>query len=216
MRLISQWDPRLLGCPLFCCFGWFLSVCFRWLSSFAWLCAFVGSCLFCDLSVSPFALGLSVVLLVAVSPLPLGCSRVASWPNQASAVLVPPSGYLVASCDRLVALPVAWSVVVLCYVAPWQQRPLALCGVTGLPSTPWDICCCELCAPSLRRLQLFSAANMFFFCLTAFSASNTRFFTSCIFSASWLIFFTSSFFHVSNQNLKIVCERTNQKYVCKM
>ena len=26
------------------------------------------------------------------------------------------------------------------------------------------------------RLQLFSAANMHFFCLTAFSASNTRFF----------------------------------------
>ena len=52
MRLISQWDPRLLGCPLFCCFGWFLSVFFRWLSSFAWLCAFVGSCLFSGLSVS--------------------------------------------------------------------------------------------------------------------------------------------------------------------
>jgi hypothetical protein len=39
-----------------------------------------------------------------------------------------------------------------------------------------------------NRLQLFSAANVYFLCLTAFSASNTRFFTSCIFPASWLIF----------------------------
>ena len=71
-RLIVAVHPRPLGCPLFCCFGWILSVFFRWLSPFAWLCAFVGSCLFCGLSVSPpFALGLSVVLLVvcvAVSP----------------------------------------------------------------------------------------------------------------------------------------------------
>ena len=43
------------------------------------------------------------------------------------------------------------------------------------------------------RLQFFSAANMYFFCLTAFSASNTCFFASCIFSASWLVLFTSSF-----------------------
>ena len=121
-RLIVAVHPRPLGCPLFCCFGWILSVFFRWLSPFAWLCAFVGSCLFCGLSVSPpFALGLSVVLLVVwcgcLPPFPLGCSRVASWPNQASAGLVPPSGYLVASCDGLVALPVAWSVVVLCFLA---------------------------------------------------------------------------------------------------
>ena len=145
-RLIVAVHPRPLGCPLFCCFGWFLSVFFRWLSPFAWLCAFVGS------SVAslflPFALGLSVVLLVVcvtVSPLPLGCSRVASWPNQASAVLVPPSRYLVASCDGLVALPVAWSVVLLCFLASCCSTAVMAFGpVWGnwFTSTSWGICCC--------------------------------------------------------------------------
>ena len=121
-RLIVAVHPRPLGCFLFCCFGWFLSVCFRWLSPFACMCAFVGSCLFCGLSVSPPPLhwGSRLCCLCCVwlsPPFPLGCSRVASWPNHASAVLVPPSGYLVASCDGLVALPVSWSVVVLCFLA---------------------------------------------------------------------------------------------------
>ena len=63
-----------------------------------------------------WALGCAASSVCGCLPLPLGCSRVASWPNQASAVLVSP-WYLVASCDGLVALPVAWSVVVLCFLA---------------------------------------------------------------------------------------------------
>ena len=47
-------------------------------------------------------------------------------------------------------LGVLWCSASSLHVAPRQQRPLALCGVTGLPSTPWGICCCGLCAPSLR------------------------------------------------------------------
>ena len=120
-RLIVAVHPRPLGCPLFCCFGWFLSVfsvvvsfclvvCLCWLVSLLWPLCFSPLC--------TGALGCAACgVCGCLPPFPLGCSRVASWPNQASAVLVPPSGYLVASCDGLVALPVAWSVVVLCFLA---------------------------------------------------------------------------------------------------
>ena len=68
---------------------------------------------------SPFALELSVVLLVvcvAVSPSP---SVVPGWrPGPIKLLLYwYLLWYLVASCDGLVVLPVAWSVVVLCFLA---------------------------------------------------------------------------------------------------
>ena len=48
-------------------------------------------------------------------------------------MLVPPSGYLVASCDGLVALPSCWgcggALSSSLHFVSWQQRPLALCGV---------------------------------------------------------------------------------------
>ena len=102
--------PRPLGSFLF---GFLLGsfcVCLRCLSFFACLFAFAlhVSSLW-PLCASPFALGLSVVRLVvfvvASLPPPLGCFRVASWPSNFLVLLVPPSGYLVASCDGLVALP---------------------------------------------------------------------------------------------------------------
>ena len=53
--------------------------------------------------------------------------------------LVPPSGYLVAFCDGLVALPYCWGCCCALssslHFVSWQQRPLALCGVC-FPSTP--------------------------------------------------------------------------------
>ena len=54
-----------------------------------------------------FALGPSVVCLWFCGrlPPPLGCFRVAPWPSKFLVLLVPPSGYLVAYCDGLVALP---------------------------------------------------------------------------------------------------------------
>jgi hypothetical protein len=80
---------------------------------FVFLCLLVCLCSARVFSVAsvclPFALGLSVVRLVvfvvASLPPPLGCFRVASWPSNFLVLLVPPSGYLVASCDGLVALP---------------------------------------------------------------------------------------------------------------
>ena len=149
-RLIVAVHPRPLGCPLFCCFGWFLSVFFRWLSPFAWLCAFVGSCLFCGLSVSPpFALGLSVVLLVVcVAVSPPSPSVVPGWrPGPFKLLLywsLPLGIWLLLATAWLpyLLLGVLWCSASSLHVAPRQQRPLALCGVTGLPSTPWGICCC--------------------------------------------------------------------------
>ena len=98
----------VVSCSAFC-LGPFC-VCLRCLSFFACLFAFAlyVSSLW-PLCASPFALGLSVVRLVvfvvASLPPPLGCFRVASWPSNFLVLLVPPSGYLVASCDGLVALP---------------------------------------------------------------------------------------------------------------
>ena len=48
--------------------------------------------------------------------------------------------------------------------------------------------------PFVLRLQLFSAANMYFFCLTAFSASNTRFFHLMYFFRIVADFFHLKFF----------------------
>ena len=39
-------------------------------------------------------------------------------------------------------LGVLWCFASSLHCALWQQRPLALCGVVDLPSTPWGICCC--------------------------------------------------------------------------
>ena len=65
------------------------------------------------------------------------------------------------------------------------------------------------------RLQLFSAANIYFFCLTAFSASNTRFF-----HLKYFFRMMAGFFH-----LKFSCPRKCafqnltdgfQNYVCRI
>ena len=80
---------------------------------FVLLCLLVCLCSVRVFSVAsvclPLCIGLSVVRLVvfvvASLPPPLGCFRVASWPSNFLVLLVPPSGYLVASCDGLVALP---------------------------------------------------------------------------------------------------------------
>ena len=113
-RLIVAAHPRPLGCPLFCCF---FGGCLLLLGCVP-LLARVSSVASLFLPLCTGALGCAACgVCGCLPPFPLGCSRVASWPNQASAGLVPPSGYLVASCDGLVALPVAWSAVVLCFLA---------------------------------------------------------------------------------------------------
>ena len=99
-----------LGCSLFGPLLGSVFVCLRCLF-FVCLCASalpVSS--LCFLFASPFALGLFVVCLwfcVCFPPSPLGCFRVAPWPSKSLVLLVPPSGYLVATCDGLVALPIA-------------------------------------------------------------------------------------------------------------
>ena len=91
----------------------------------------------------PFALGLSVVLLVvceAVSPLP---SVVPGWcPGPIKLLLdwsLPLGIWLLLATAWLpyLLLGVLWCSAFSLHVAPRQQRPLALCGVTGLTSTPW-------------------------------------------------------------------------------
>ena len=63
-------------------------------------------------------------------PFPL---RLVPWRPGPVFTLVPPSGYLVAFCDGLVALLYCWecgcALSSLLHVVSWQQRPLALCGV---------------------------------------------------------------------------------------
>ena len=54
------------------------------------------------------------------------------WRPGPVSTLVPPSGYLVAFCDGLVALPYCWgcscALSSSLHFVSWQQRPLALCG----------------------------------------------------------------------------------------
>ena len=54
------------------------------------------------------------------------------WRPSPVSTLVPPSGYLVAFCDGLVALPYCWgcscALSSSLHFVSWQQRPLALCG----------------------------------------------------------------------------------------
>ena len=137
-------------------------VCLRCLSFRACVCV---SALHVS-SLCSVCLPLSVCGFVAASlPPPLGCFRVAPWPSKFLVLLVPPSGYLVASCDGLVALPIAWSVVVHCFLAG-----------------------CSFC---LQQICIFSASRLFLsqndiFCTSSFfSASSLRFFsTSSFFTAS--------------------------------
>ena len=92
---------------------------------------------------APFCgwLGLFVsVLCLAVvgsPPLPVAASLPPAvgplWRPGPVSTLVPPSGYLVAFCDGLVALPHCWGCCCALssslHFVSWQQRPLALCGV---------------------------------------------------------------------------------------
>ena len=88
---------------------------------------------------------LSVVCLAVVGspPLPVVASLPPAvgplWRPGPVLTLVPPSGYLVAFCDGLVALPYCWGCCCALssslHFVSWQQRPLALCGVC-FPSTP--------------------------------------------------------------------------------
>ena len=118
------------------------SLCFSALSPFACCVPLLARVSSVPLCFSPLHKGSRLCCLwcVWLSPPSLGCSRVVSWPNQAPAVLIPPSGYLIASCDGLVASPVAWSVVVLCFLASCCSTAAKAFGPvrgTGLPSTPW-------------------------------------------------------------------------------
>ena len=71
-------------------------------------------------------------------------------------VLVPPSGYLVASCDGPVALMlgVLWCFVSSLHLASWQQRHLALCGVLCYPLHHGACVVVVLCTPALRYSSL--------------------------------------------------------------
>ena len=100
------------------------------------LCCFVRFCLCCLglLRIGSFPPG-SVPPLVLPAPSvgPLGPSGPVSF------LLVPPSGYLVVSCDGPVVMPVVWSVVtarLLSSLFLMATKASALCG--ALPSTP---CC---------------------------------------------------------------------------
>ena len=138
-----------LGCSLFGPLLGSAFVCLCCLSFRACLCAsalHVSS--LCFLFASPFVLGLFVVWLWSCGcfpPSPLGCIRVAPWPSKFLVLLVPPSGYLVASATAwlpCLLLGVLWCIASSLHFVSWQQRPLALCGVIDQPSTPWGICCC--------------------------------------------------------------------------
>ena len=92
---------------------------------------------------APFCgwLGLFVsVLCLAVvgsPPLPVVASLPPAvgplWRPGPDSTLVPPSGYLVAFCDGLVALPYCWgcgcALSSSLHFVSWQQRPLALWGL---------------------------------------------------------------------------------------
>ena len=111
----------------FCCVG--VSACavvgvFPWSScSLLWVvgppfvCRLFGCCRLPSLPVV-------VSLPPAVGPL---------WRPGPVFTLVPPSGYLVAFCDGLVALPHCWGCCCALssslHFVSWQPRPLALCGV---------------------------------------------------------------------------------------
>ena len=83
---------------------------------------------------------LPVLSLFSPFPSPLGCLLVFSGP--VILLLVPPSGYLVVSCNGPVVIPLAWLVVAdwllssLCFMA---TKASALC--VALPSTPCGGCC---------------------------------------------------------------------------
>ena len=88
-----------------------------------------GSSVLCCFIVG-FACVFCCCFLLGLFPPSFGWSLVVSW---SSSVLVPPSGYLVASCDGPVALlyylACCGALFSLLHLASWQQRRLALCGV---------------------------------------------------------------------------------------
>ena len=94
------------------------------------------------------------------------------------------------------------------------------CGLNSSEAAQAPTSSSALLGLQQKGLQLFSAANMYFFCLTAFSASNTCFSPHVFFSASWLVFFTSSFswFPEKCGRLfkiwQIVCEGTRIIWSC--
>ena len=128
-----------------------LGLVFRFLSCVApcwWCfrCVGVSACAFAGVFPWPSCAFLWVVGSLCACPL-FGCCRLPPLPVVASlppavgplwrpgpvSTLVPPSGYLVAFCDGLVALPYCWgcgcALSSSLHFVSWQQRPLALCGV---------------------------------------------------------------------------------------
>ena len=142
-RLIVAVHPRPLGCPLFCCFGgsslcvfgvvsFCLVVCLCWLVSLLWPLCF-----------SPFALGLSVVLLVvcvAVSPLPprLFPGGVLA---QSSFCCIGPSlwvsGCFLRRPGCLICRLECCGALLPRFMFLHGSKGLWPCVGTGLPSTPW-------------------------------------------------------------------------------
>ena len=89
------------------------------------------------------SLCLSFVWLLS-APSPAGCCFPSPavgplWRPGPVSTLVPPSGYLVAFCDGLVALPYCWGVVVLCrphFILSYGSKGLCSCVGFVLPSIP--------------------------------------------------------------------------------
>ena len=112
------------------------------------------------LCASPFALGLSVVrLLVVCGCLPppprlLPCGVLAQFFGFTGPSLWVSGCFLRRPGCLAFMLGVLWYFASSLHFAPWQQRPLALCGVFDSPSTPWGICGCgALC--SLTEVFIF-------------------------------------------------------------
>ena len=133
------------------CVGCVWIVCFP--VGVLWCCGFVlafgGCCFFLSLLLCAFLLvffgvasdwlAFSWLRPPLVLPTPSVGPLAPSGP--VSVLLVPPSGYLVVSCDGPVVMPVVWSVVTarLSSLLLMATKASALCG--ALPSTPCCGCC---------------------------------------------------------------------------
>ena len=113
-----------------------------WVVFFCWcFCLRFCGCLLFGLCVPPLVLWsfLGCCFLMCCGRLPSPLTLFSLSPSVVPfrrpgpvTVLVPPSRYLVASCDGPVALPNAWGVVVLCFLASsccMAAKAFGLCGV---------------------------------------------------------------------------------------
>ena len=122
----------VVSCSAFCLspFVCVSVVCSSLLACLPLLC----TCLLCGLCVLP-PLHLDSLLCglwYLWSPPSLGCFRVASWPSNFLFYWSLPLGIWLLLATAWLPCLIAWSVVVLCFLASFcsrQQRPLALCGV---------------------------------------------------------------------------------------